>query len=66
MPTHAELATIRKLSQYRPFERGGQSALEAQEDLLLAALAEAGGALEWHRGMQISCFYTFQSALRRS
>src|SRR5215216_5853608 len=46
MPTHAELATIRKLSQYRPFERGGRDALEAQEDLLLAALAEAGGSLD--------------------
>jgi hypothetical protein len=46
MPTHAELATIRKLSQYRPFERGGRESLEAQEDLLLATLAEAGGAIE--------------------
>ena len=44
--THAELATIRKLSQYRPFERGGRDAAEAQEDMLLAALAEGGGAIE--------------------
>lgn len=46
MPSVAELATIRKLSQYRPFERGGRDALEAQEDLLIAALAEAGGSLD--------------------
>lgn len=50
MSTHAELATIRKLSQYRPFERGGQDALEAQEDLLLAALAEAGGEIDGIKG----------------
>lgn len=46
MASHADLGTIRKLSQYRPFERGGRDAREAQEDLLLAALAEAGGTLE--------------------
>jgi predicted nucleic acid-binding protein len=40
------LDTIRRLSQYRPFERGGASALEAQEDLLLAAIAEVGGSVE--------------------
>jgi hypothetical protein len=50
MPTQAELGTIRKLSQYRPFERGGRDALEAQEDLLLAALAEAGGWIDGVRG----------------
>lgn len=50
MAPHADLNTIRKLSQYRPFERGGRSALEAQEDLLVAALAEAGGSLEGIEG----------------
>ena len=38
-----DLATIRRLSQYRPFERGGASARETKEDLILAAIAEAGG-----------------------
>jgi VIT1/CCC1 family predicted Fe2+/Mn2+ transporter len=42
MPT-AELTTIRALSQYRPFEGGGASVRDAHADLLLAALAEAGG-----------------------
>lgn len=37
--------TIRRLNQYRPFERGGASAREAQEDLLLAVLAEAGSEI---------------------
>lgn len=46
MAGRAELGTIRKLSQYRPFERGGQDAIEAQEDLVLAALAEAGGSID--------------------
>ena len=46
MTTLADLTTIRKLSQYRPFERGGRDALEAQEDLVLAALAEAGGSID--------------------
>jgi hypothetical protein len=41
-----DLAAIRRLSQYRPFERGGASALEAKQDLVLAALAEAGGSCE--------------------
>ncbi len=35
---------MRVLSQYRPFERGGAGPREAQEDLLLASLAEAGGS----------------------
>jgi len=43
-PTADDLRTIRRLSQYRPFERGGQSARERKEDLILAGLAEAGGA----------------------
>jgi predicted nucleic acid-binding protein len=38
------LDIVRLLSQYRPFERGGAGPREAQEDLLLAALAEAGGS----------------------
>jgi predicted nucleic acid-binding protein len=38
------LEIVRVLSQYRPFERGGAGPREAQEDLLLAALAEAGGS----------------------
>lgn len=44
MATRADdLATIRRLSQYRPFEHGGASARETKEDLILAAIAEAGG-----------------------
>lgn len=39
-----DLTAIRRLSAYRPFERGGASALEAKQDLILATLAEAGGA----------------------
>jgi hypothetical protein len=39
-----DLGTIRRLSQYRPFERGGASARETKEDLVLAALAEGGGS----------------------
>jgi hypothetical protein len=45
MATADALDTIRRLSRYRPFERGGASALEAQEDLLLAAIAEVGGSV---------------------
>lgn len=41
-----QLSVIRSLSQYRPFERGGESTLEAHEDIVLAALAEAGGSCE--------------------
>jgi hypothetical protein len=41
-----DLATVRRLSQYRPFERGGASAREAVEDLVLASLAEAGGTFD--------------------
>jgi hypothetical protein len=41
-----DLAAIRRLSQYRPFERGGASAVEAKQDLVLAALAEAGGSCQ--------------------
>jgi hypothetical protein len=41
--TTQELQAIRALSQYRPFEGGGESVREAHEDLVLAALAEAGG-----------------------
>jgi predicted nucleic acid-binding protein len=40
------LLTIRRLSQYRPFERGGASAREAIDDLVMAGLAENGGACE--------------------
>lgn len=36
---------VRALSQYRPFERGGASAREAQEDLLAACIAESGGSV---------------------
>jgi hypothetical protein len=39
-----DLTTIRRLSQYRPFERGGAHARETKEDLILAAIAEAGGS----------------------
>jgi hypothetical protein len=39
-----DLRLIRRLSQYRPFERGGQSARERKEDLVVAGLAEAGGS----------------------
>lgn len=46
-PTHQagnqDLGIVRVLSQYRPFERGGAGPREAQEDLLLASLAESGG-----------------------
>jgi len=63
MSTHAELATIRKLSQYRPFERGGRDALEAQEDLLLAALAEAGGSLEGVKGCRAAVSTLFNLRL---
>jgi hypothetical protein len=38
-----DLKTIRALSQYRPFEGGGESVRDAHADLALAALAEAGG-----------------------
>jgi predicted nucleic acid-binding protein len=41
-----DLPTIRRLSQYRPFEGGGTSAREAKQDLLLATLAEAGGSCD--------------------
>jgi VIT1/CCC1 family predicted Fe2+/Mn2+ transporter len=44
--TATELSAIRSLSQYRPFEGGGESLLEAHEDIALAALAEAGGSCE--------------------
>src|SRR5215207_5739977 len=63
MPTHADLATIRKLSQYRPFERGGRDALEAQEDLLLAALAEAGGVVDGIHGCRAAISTLFNLRL---
>jgi hypothetical protein len=47
-----QLSTIRSLSQYRPFEGGGESTLEAHEDIALAALAEAGGSCETMGGCQ--------------
>lgn len=34
---------VRRLNQYRPFEGRGASAREAQDDLILATLAESGG-----------------------
>src|SRR5436309_14555869 len=40
MPDATELLTVQRLSRYRPFERGGAAAREAQEDLVLATLAE--------------------------
>jgi predicted nucleic acid-binding protein len=40
------LLTIWRLSQYRPFERGGASAREAIDDLIKAGLAENGGSCE--------------------
>lgn len=46
VPSSASLDVVRRLAQYRPFERGGATALEAQQDLLLAALAESGGTLD--------------------
>jgi predicted nucleic acid-binding protein len=46
MPLQGDLSTIRALSQYRPFEGQGESARDAQEDLVLAALAEADGHVE--------------------
>lgn len=46
MAAVAQLQTIRALSRYRPFEGGGTSVKEAHEDLILAALAEAGGHCE--------------------
>lgn len=39
-----DLDVVRVLSQYRPFERGGAGPREAQEDLLLATLAEIGSS----------------------
>lgn len=44
MPSSTELLTVQRLSQYRPFERGGAVAREAQEDLVLATLAEGNAA----------------------
>jgi hypothetical protein len=38
-----ERTTIRRLSQYRLFEAGGESAREAKEDLIVATLAETDG-----------------------
>jgi hypothetical protein len=43
MSEASELPVVQRLSQYRPFERGGASAREAQEDLVLATLAERDG-----------------------
>jgi hypothetical protein len=43
MTSPSDLQVIQRLSQYRPFERGGASSREAQEDLVLTALAEQGG-----------------------
>jgi hypothetical protein len=40
-----ERTAIRRLSQYRLFEAGGQSAREAKEDLMLGTLAESGGTV---------------------
>jgi predicted nucleic acid-binding protein len=40
------LQAIRALSQYRPFEGGGDSVKDAHEDVVLAALAEAEGFCE--------------------
>jgi len=37
------MQAIRALAQYRPFEGGGESVKDAHEDIVLAALAEAGG-----------------------
>jgi hypothetical protein len=45
VPAPADLAAIRALSQYRPFEGGGESTRDAQDDLVLAVLAEAGGSV---------------------
>lgn len=44
--TTDQSSLVRSLSQYRPFERGGANAREAQEDLVLSCLAELGGASE--------------------
>ena len=44
MASPSDIQVIQRLSQYRPFERGGASSREAQEDLVLTALAEQGGA----------------------
>ena len=38
-----ERTAIRRLSQYRLFEAGGESARQAKEDLIVATLAEVGG-----------------------
>lgn len=45
MPAPADLATIRALSQYRPFEGQGGSRRDAQDDIVLATFAEAGGSV---------------------
>ena len=45
MSVLTDLKTIRALSQYRPFEGRGQSARDAQEDLVVAAMAEADGSV---------------------
>jgi hypothetical protein len=38
-----KLQAVRRLNQYRPFEGRGASARDAQDDLVLATLAESGG-----------------------
>src|SRR5690242_14577516 len=48
----ADLRTIRALSQYRPFEGGGQSVRDAHADIALAALAEARGAVDGVRALR--------------
>jgi hypothetical protein len=43
MDSTADNGVVRRLGQYRPFEGAGAGAREAQEDLVLAALAERDG-----------------------
>jgi hypothetical protein len=55
-----ELGTIRALSQYRPFEAGGESVRDAYEDLILAALAEADGGCEAIEDLHSTIFTLFR------
>ena len=46
MATDGSGKSVRRLAQYRPFERGGSDLRETLRDMVLAALAWAGGEFE--------------------
>jgi hypothetical protein len=60
MAAGSTLQAIRALSQYRPFEGGGDSVRDAHEDVVLAALAEAEGSC----GSIDSCCETIRTLFR--